>query len=83
MSRHRAVSDRSRWRWSSAQAVVPAQRQPGIELVDARTRVEHRVSSDELLDGRARGNYQALCGARLLAASLTEPGRGRCRECTS
>lgn len=83
MSRHRAVSDRSCWRRSSAQAVVPAQRRPGIELLDARTQVGHWVSSDELLAGRQRGDYQALCGARLLAASLTEPGRGRRRECTS
>jgi hypothetical protein len=60
---------------------VPAPRRPGIELVDARTRVVHRVSPDALLDGRARGDYEAFCGARFLAASLTDPGRGRCREC--
>jgi hypothetical protein len=52
-------------------------------MVDAVTRVAHRVSSDELLAGRQRGDYQAFCGARLLAASLTDPGRGRCRECAS
>lgn len=52
-------------------------RRAGVELVDARTRVAHRVSPEELRVGRARGDYQALCGARLLAASLTEPGCGR------
>lgn len=60
---------------------IPAQRHPAIELVDACTRVTHRVTSDELLAGRRAGNYEALCGARLLSASLTEPGRGRCAEC--
>jgi hypothetical protein len=64
-------------------AAIPTLRRPGAELVDARTRVAHRVSSDELLAGRQRGEYQALCGARLLAASLTDPGRVQCRECAS
>ena len=60
---------------------VPAPRRPGIELVDARTRLVHRVNPDALLDGRAHGDYEAFCGRRFLAASLTDPGRGRCREC--
>lgn len=38
-------------------------------------------SPEELIAGRARGDYVALCGAGLLAASLVEPGRGRCAEC--
>ena len=63
------------------QTPVPAPRRPGIELVDARTRVVHRVSPDGLLNGRARGDYEAFCGARFLAASLTDPGAARCREC--
>jgi hypothetical protein len=73
------VPDRSGLRRSS-KAAIPAQRQPGIELVDARTRITHRVTSDELLAGRLAGNYEALCGARLLSASLTDPGRRRCPE---
>lgn len=60
---------------------IPAQRRPGIELVDAQTRITHRVASDELLAGRIAGNYQALCGTQLLSASLTDPGRARCAEC--
>ncbi|MGH3751969.1 MAG: hypothetical protein ACRDRP_04600 [Pseudonocardiaceae bacterium] len=35
----------------------------------------------ELLAGRARGDYQAFCGAWLLAASLTDPGRGQYQRC--
>lgn len=62
---------------------APSPRCPGIELVDALTRTVHRVASDELLAGRLAGHYQALCGARLLSASLTDPGRGRCAECAS
>lgn len=80
--KHRAVSDRPRWRQPPAPAVVPAPRRPGIEVVDALTRVTHRVSGDALLAGRRAETYQALCGTRLLAASLTDPGRGRCTECT-
>lgn len=83
LGRHRAVSDWFRWRRSPTRAVVPTQRLPGIELVDARTRVAHRVSPEELLAGRARGDYQARCGAQFLAASLTDPGRGRCPGCAS
>lgn len=67
----------------SPEATIPAPRRAGIELVDARTRVAHRVSPDGLLAGRQRGHYQALCGARLLAASLTDPGRRPCPECAS
>lgn len=66
-----------------AKAVIPAPRRVGIEVVDARTRMRHRVSPDELWVGRARGDYQALCGARLVAASLTDPGCRRCSGCAS
>jgi hypothetical protein len=65
----------------SPKVAVLAPRRSGIELVDARTRVAHRVSPDGLLAGRQRGDYQALCGARLVAASLTDPGRRRCPGC--
>lgn len=81
MARHRAISDRHRWRWSPDRPVVPVQRRVGIELVDGLTRVAHWVSPDELLAGRQRGNYQALCGVRLLAASMADPGRRQCQPC--
>lgn len=64
---------------------IPQQRtscRPGIELVDATTRIAHRVASDELLAGRIAGNYRALCGTRLISASLTDPGGRRCAECS-
>ena len=81
VGRHRAVSDRRRWRRLSTPVVIPAPRRPGIEVVDSLTRVTHRVTSDALLAGRLVGTYEALCGTRLPAASLTDPGRGRCTEC--
>jgi hypothetical protein len=64
-------------------AAVPVPRRAGVELVDARSGVRHRVTPEELLAGRARGDYEAFCGARLWAASLTDPGRRECRECVS
>lgn len=57
---------------------IPVQRRPGIELVDARTRITHRVSSEAMLAGRLAGLYKALCGARVLVASMTDQG---CRDC--
>jgi len=41
MARHRAVPNRLRWRRSSASAVVPVLWRPGIELMDALTKVAH------------------------------------------
>lgn len=61
---------------------IPAQRVPRVvRIVDARTRVEHVVPDDVLEPYRV--NYLARCGIVILAASLREPGRGRCRECVS
>lgn len=90
MANHRASAPgRSWWRPMGARlprlarTPLPAPRRAGIELVDVHTRVTHQVSPEELFAGRARGDYEALCGVRLLAASLTDPGRSRCPECTS
>jgi hypothetical protein len=90
MANHRASAPgRSWWRPVGTRlrrlAIAPVQapRASSIELVDVHTRVAHRVSPEELLAGRARGDYEALCGVRLFAASLTDPGRSRCPECTS
>jgi hypothetical protein len=56
---------------------------PSIELVDGLTWISHHVTYEELLAGRLLGgSCTALCGVRVLAASLTDPGRGRCPECT-
>ena len=81
MARHRAAPHRRRWCCSSAPVVVPVLWQPGIELVDALTKVAHQVSAEELVSGRQRGIYQARCGVRFLAASMVEPGRSRCPGC--
>jgi len=48
----------------SAQAVIPVPSLPGIELADALTRLAHRVSPEELLAGRARGDYEAYRSVR-------------------
>jgi hypothetical protein len=84
MAKHRTAvwSRLLRWR-RPAKTVVPVQRERSIELVDARTKLAHQVSPDALNAGRQRGDYQARCGARVLAASMTEPGRGYCPECLS
>jgi hypothetical protein len=64
-----------------ARTRIPERRLPGIELVDASTKLAHRVSPDELLAGRERGHHQAFCGARFPAAAMVKPGRGPCDEC--
>jgi len=72
------IALRDEWQWG-----IPVPWQPGIELVDALTKVAHQVSVEELSSGRQRGNHQARCGVRFLAASMVEPGRGRCPGCVS
>jgi hypothetical protein len=72
------ISGWSRWRRSSAAAVVQVQRLPGVELVDAVTRVAHRVSSDELLAVRQRGDYEAFCGTEVAPPLATSKAR-HCR----
>ncbi|HEX6402142.1 MAG TPA: hypothetical protein VF003_03100 [Pseudonocardiaceae bacterium] len=83
VGRHRAVPKGSRWRRSSAPAAISAPRLLGIEVVDALTKLAHRVSPDELVTGHQRGDLVAFCGARFLAASLVEPRRGCCAGCAS
>ena len=50
-----------------------------VGIVDAHTRVEHLVPAEVLAAHRLR--YLTKCGTVILAASLTEPGRGPCRDC--
>lgn len=64
------------------QVSIPAQREVRpMGLIDARTRVEHLVSDESAAVHRYAGCYVAKCGVVVLAASLTDPGRGRCAEC--
>jgi hypothetical protein len=85
MSRHRhpGVLARALRLRRPPKTPIPAPRRAGIELVDARSGVAHQVSPEELRAGRARGDYQARCGARFLVASLTDPGCGQCPGCAS
>lgn len=83
MTSHRRPGLLARFRSHRTSPASPAP-VPSIELVDGRTRVAHRVTSDELLAGRLAGGVcTALCGVRVVAASLTDPGRDRCSTCTS
>ncbi|MGH3842098.1 MAG: hypothetical protein ACRDS0_11730 [Pseudonocardiaceae bacterium] len=66
-----------------AHAPVAEQRGPyPVGITDAHTQVEHLVSDESVAAHRHTGHYLALCGMTVLAASLTDPGRGWCRECT-
>ncbi len=68
----------------SVPARVPMQHGPRwVGITDACTHVEHLVSDESVMTHRQSGTYLALCGAPVLAASLTDPGRVRCRECVS
>jgi hypothetical protein len=61
---------------------IPGQRgRRSLGVIDARTHVEHLVSEQSATAHRHAGCYVAQCGAMVLAASLTEPGLGRCSEC--
>lgn len=48
-----------------------------LRVTDARTYVEHLVTDEHQHEGR----YRALCGARVLAASLTAGSIRRCSPC--
>lgn len=83
MTSHRRAGLLARLRLRrTAQSAARPQR-IGIELVDGRTQVAHRVSTDELMVAASSGTCIALCGMRVFVASLTDPGRSRCRACAS
>ena len=52
-----------------------------LEIIDARTRVEHLVTDELAAAHRHVGCFPALCGAQVLAASMVEPGCGQCALC--
>ncbi|HZA15759.1 MAG TPA: hypothetical protein VE645_02490 [Pseudonocardiaceae bacterium] len=53
-----------------------------IAMVDATTGTAHRVTDESIAAGRrAGGIYVAVCGAQVLAASLTMPERDQCQPC--
>ena len=66
---------------AGAHVGIPGQyRMRPLGVIDARTHVEHLVSEQSAVARRQAG-YVAHCGAMVLAASLTELGRGHCAEC--
>ena len=83
MTRHRRPGLLARVLRHQPTVAVPALR-PSIELVDGRTHVAHRVTTDELAElSKIGGTCRALCGMRVFAASLADPGKRCCRICTS
>ncbi len=56
-----------------------------IAMTDARTRRAHLVTDAAVAAGRAAagGRYVAVCGAVVLAASLTTLETSRCASCAS
>lgn len=58
-------------------------RPPGLfAWVDLRTKLTHLLTPDAAAAGRVGGGrYIALCGADVIPAAMTEPGRGYCQSC--
>ncbi len=66
-----------------AVADVITARPQAIAITDARTGIDHLVTDAAAARGRSSGRYLAICGARVLAASLTAPAAGTCRCCAA
>lgn len=65
-----------------AHAHIPEQRRScTLGITDAQTHLEHLVTHESLAAHRHSGRFPATCGTEVLAASLTDPGQGRCPEC--
>lgn len=65
-----------------ARARIYEQRGPRpVGITDARTRVRHLMTDESAMEHRHAGRYLALCGARVLAASLTTPESEHCLAC--
>jgi hypothetical protein len=60
---------------------VPVRAPRPIEIVDSRTHIQHLMTHEVAAAYRHAGQYLALCGATVLAASLTTPERRRCVRC--
>jgi hypothetical protein len=76
--RRRGITTRS-----ARTPVVTAPLRP-IVMTDATTGTAHLVTDESVAAGRrAGGRYVAVCGAQVLAASLTMPERDQCQSCQS
>jgi len=60
---------------------TPTMRCEVFPFVDARTGAAHLVASDAVDSGRRAGRYVAVCGAGLLAGSLTAEEKRYCLCC--
>jgi hypothetical protein len=52
-----------------------------VGITDAWTRVQHSMTDESETAHRHSGRYLALCGQRVLAASLTTQERSQCHPC--
>lgn len=50
-------------------------------MVDSSTLTEHLIDLDIITAARQHGRYIALCGAEVLAASMSTEERGYCQDC--
>ena len=50
-------------------------------VVDVSSALAHLVTDEAMAAGRRSGRYLAVCGDRVLAASLTAPESGYCKRC--
>lgn len=80
-SKHRRVaSPPDSWRRTALASAPPPP--VAIEVTDGHTNLTHHVTDEAMAEGRrAGGRYQAICGARVLSASLATPVRRRCQTC--
>jgi hypothetical protein len=79
--RHHRAEGRHR-RGAAHRPIPSAHQHRPIRIVDARTSMEHLITDESAVAYRHAGRYLALCGAQVLAASLTAPQRSRCPACT-
>jgi hypothetical protein len=68
-------------RGAAHRPAVPTRAPRHIGIVDARSHVQHLMTHEVAAAHRHAGSYLALCGAQVLAASLTTPERRRCVLC--
>lgn len=69
-------------RQGDAQIPAPTRAPRHIGIVDSRTHIQHPMTHEIAAAHRHSDRYLALCGAQVLAASLTTPERRRCRLCS-
>lgn len=54
-----------------------------LRMVDSQTSLQHIVRAEDASLHRHSGRYPALCGAEVVAASLSAGASHICRECQS